>query len=216
MAARTDDRLAEGLLQNARCTRELALTLVGDPWVAEDLVQDTWVAALAHRPAADRSLRPWLATVLRNFARSEQRRAATRPAVEEFEIGIAEAGKYQLVLMCFGDGEGWLVLDEIQVGPDLQPWSLQLATGSLEIEGVDPEAFDVDIPPFAFLWDGPGDLHFVSLPMPTSAGCTLKTVPAGKGALVRPSMGTILDPSAWEVALDVEIPRGETVRVKSP
>ena len=49
-------------------------SLVRDGHAAEDLVQETWLAALRARPAEDRPLRPWLGNVLRNFARQRARR----------------------------------------------------------------------------------------------------------------------------------------------
>lgn len=69
----------EALLAHAGWLRQLAASLVGDPGTADDVVQDTWLAALRHPPALDRPLAPWLARVARNFAfrrrRSERRRA---------------------------------------------------------------------------------------------------------------------------------------------
>lgn len=58
--------------------RALARALVRGDADADDLVQDTAVAALEHPPALDRPVRPWLAAVLRNrrkqLHRSEERR----------------------------------------------------------------------------------------------------------------------------------------------
>lgn len=60
--------------------RSLALRLVRDAARADDLVQETFLAALEQRPSAGRSLRPWLRSVLtRRFAfglRSDERRRA--------------------------------------------------------------------------------------------------------------------------------------------
>ncbi len=53
--------------------RALARSLVHGDADAEDLVQDTALAALAHPPATDRPVRPWLATVLRNRWRMRHR-----------------------------------------------------------------------------------------------------------------------------------------------
>jgi RNA polymerase sigma factor (sigma-70 family) len=73
------ERLAlEELLADAGWAHELARALVGDPALADDLVQDAWIAALRHPPEAGRPARPWLARVIANLARnrwrSEQRR----------------------------------------------------------------------------------------------------------------------------------------------
>lgn len=82
MSAGTEQLDADLLLQHASSIRQLALRLVRDPAEAEDLVQDTWAAALSHAPSTTRSLRPWLGTVLRNLARRAQRRSAARPGAE--------------------------------------------------------------------------------------------------------------------------------------
>ena len=55
----------EDLLAQASWTRSLARRLIQDVAEAEDLAQDTLAAALTHRPATNRALRPWLATVMR-------------------------------------------------------------------------------------------------------------------------------------------------------
>ncbi|HJZ86541.1 MAG TPA: sigma-70 family RNA polymerase sigma factor [Polyangia bacterium] len=59
----------EELLTHAAWLRRLAASLVGPARDADDLAQDTWVAALRRPPRGDRPLRPWLAAVLRNFLR---------------------------------------------------------------------------------------------------------------------------------------------------
>ncbi len=64
----------EELLAHAQWVRRLALQLVGDPNAADDVVQDTWLAALDRPPESARTpLRAWLATVVRNFARRRVR-----------------------------------------------------------------------------------------------------------------------------------------------
>lgn len=63
---------ADQLLAEAAWLRRLALRLV-DPGSAEDVVQDTWEAALKARPESDRPLRPWLGTVMRNLVSNRAR-----------------------------------------------------------------------------------------------------------------------------------------------
>jgi RNA polymerase sigma factor (sigma-70 family) len=58
--------------------RALARSLVHGDTEADDLVQDTAVAALEHPPATDRPVRPWLAAVLRNRWRMDRRASARR------------------------------------------------------------------------------------------------------------------------------------------
>jgi RNA polymerase sigma-70 factor (ECF subfamily) len=72
----------EQLLEHASWAHRLARSLVGEA-AAEDLVQDTWLAALRRPPSGDRPLRPWLGTVLGNLARERARRRSRRQAREE-------------------------------------------------------------------------------------------------------------------------------------
>ena len=78
----------ETLLAQREWVRWLARTLAADESRADDLEQETWLAAVERPPTSDRSIRGWLATVLRraaskgrrSAARSERReRAAARP-----------------------------------------------------------------------------------------------------------------------------------------
>ncbi len=57
--------------------RRLAFALVRDAAAAEDISQEAWLAAHAHAPA-DRPLRPWLGTVVRNLVRMRLRSDARR------------------------------------------------------------------------------------------------------------------------------------------
>jgi len=72
----------ETLLQHAGWLRALAARLVRDPHGAEDLVQETWIAALEKPPEARTPLGPWLARVLRNLARNARRGEERRHARE--------------------------------------------------------------------------------------------------------------------------------------
>src|SRR5262245_4896736 len=81
----------ESLLADDRWIRRLAGKLVADPAVAEDLVQETWVAALASRRAVPG--RPWLGRVLRNtwkdLLRSRSRRDRRERAAARDEATAA-------------------------------------------------------------------------------------------------------------------------------
>ncbi len=66
-------RRTEALLEHAAWIRELARALVRDPDRAEDVAQQTLVAAWKHAPLDGRGLRGWLTQVVRNFARVEAR-----------------------------------------------------------------------------------------------------------------------------------------------
>lgn len=73
------------LLEHAAWLRKLASSLVGDGAAVDDLVQETYVAALRRPPTTDRPIRPWLRRVLSNAARfrwrSERNRAQRESAV---------------------------------------------------------------------------------------------------------------------------------------
>ncbi|MEM9802252.1 MAG: sigma-70 family RNA polymerase sigma factor [Planctomycetota bacterium] len=75
------DRLADELLRHGPFLRRLARSLVRDEHAAEDLVHDTWLAALRGAPAGSRDLRAWLATVLQRRATSRLR--SQRSATDE-------------------------------------------------------------------------------------------------------------------------------------
>jgi RNA polymerase sigma factor (sigma-70 family) len=76
----------EALLAHADWLRRLAAGLVRGDGDAEDLVQETWLAALRSPPDAEGSPRGWLAEVLRN-ARRMRARADGRRGRREAELG---------------------------------------------------------------------------------------------------------------------------------
>jgi RNA polymerase sigma-70 factor (ECF subfamily) len=69
---------AAALIEHVDWMRALARCLVRDVADAEDLVQETYLAALASPPAGDRPARPWLSQVLRNALRTGLRRRTRR------------------------------------------------------------------------------------------------------------------------------------------
>src|SRR5262245_6538286 len=73
----------ELLLRESAWLRRLAGSLAADPAAADDLAQDTWVAALEHPSRAfGEGARAWLATVARNLVRAGGRRRANESARE--------------------------------------------------------------------------------------------------------------------------------------
>ena len=76
----------ESLLTNDRFVRGVARGLITDAATVDDVVQDTWWAAITRRPDSDRPLLPWLATVARNFALKARRGEMRR---HNREIGAA-------------------------------------------------------------------------------------------------------------------------------
>lgn len=86
----TNEVTAQALLEQSEWMRTLARALVRDSGAAEDLVQDTWLAALRRGPDAARDLRPWLGKVMRNFARERFR---SRRRGEAREADVARRGR---------------------------------------------------------------------------------------------------------------------------
>ncbi len=72
----------EALLREAAWIRSLARALTANSVLAEELEQEVWVAALRSRATLRGGLRPWLAQVMRNAARSIARSDRARGARE--------------------------------------------------------------------------------------------------------------------------------------
>jgi len=68
----------EVLLSHADFVRGLARSLLRDPAAAEDAAQDALLRALERPPRVETSLRSWLHSVTRNFARQDARGAGRR------------------------------------------------------------------------------------------------------------------------------------------
>ncbi len=69
----------ERLLAHADWLKGLARALTRDANEADEVEQETWLAALSHPPARERGdVRAWLATVARNLVRRRRRAAARR------------------------------------------------------------------------------------------------------------------------------------------
>lgn len=87
----------EDLLRHSGWVRGLARRLAADESAAEDLVQETWLAALRRPPRAAEAAPAWLARVLRNAAASlhrgegHRRRREERAAQAEAQPAVAES-----------------------------------------------------------------------------------------------------------------------------
>ncbi|MDB4960429.1 MAG: hypothetical protein JWP01_428 [Myxococcales bacterium] len=80
----------EKLLEHAAWLRRLAYSLVRDEAAADELVQDTWLAALRQPPDLNRPARPWLRRVITNVARFRWRTEKHRAARELSMAAVAE------------------------------------------------------------------------------------------------------------------------------
>jgi len=78
MTSQSHSPSPEDLLAHAEWARALARRLVGDASTADDVVQDTWVAALRRPPRAGDPVRPWLGRVLANVVHQRQRAEGRR------------------------------------------------------------------------------------------------------------------------------------------
>ena len=87
----TEDAIqpVESLLRHTAWLRALARSLVGAA-AADDLVQETFIAALRSPPAAERPARPWLARVMCNLTRMRYR-TDSRRARREAQVGAPAA-----------------------------------------------------------------------------------------------------------------------------
>jgi RNA polymerase sigma-70 factor (ECF subfamily) len=93
------DAPLDSLLERSTWTRELARRLVRDADEADELVQQTWVAALEKPPSRSIPIKSWIAGVMRNLARegrrgdarrTERERAAARGEVDCSREGLVE------------------------------------------------------------------------------------------------------------------------------
>ncbi|MEW6744730.1 MAG: sigma-70 family RNA polymerase sigma factor [Planctomycetota bacterium] len=73
---------ADLLLSHAAFLRRLARTLIADEHLADDVVQQTWLAAFEKPPRSEGALRAWLSRVARSVATQIGRRERQRPRVE--------------------------------------------------------------------------------------------------------------------------------------
>ena len=81
----------EQLVTDSGWLRRLAVALVRDEATADDVVQDTYAIAATQAPTDGRPLRPWLARVLSNRARTATRSARRRRGREEAFGELAQA-----------------------------------------------------------------------------------------------------------------------------
>jgi RNA polymerase sigma-70 factor (ECF subfamily) len=87
----------ETLLTHADWVRALAGRLVADPARADDVAQETWLAALEHPPRDARNLKGWLRAIVRNTARElgrgEKRRTQREQAVARPEASVPSSAE---------------------------------------------------------------------------------------------------------------------------
>jgi RNA polymerase sigma factor (sigma-70 family) len=112
-----EDRISpEALLAHAGWVRDLARGLLRDPHSADDVVQETWLAALRRAPEDSSRLASWLARVARNFAgkriRGDARRAGHERLAPEREPAPSPADLFERAALHREIVEAVLALDE--------------------------------------------------------------------------------------------------------
>ncbi len=80
----------EDLLSHAPWLRQVARTLVREPGVADDVLQETWLTALRSPPAEADNLRGWLGRTLQNLVRQRARSERSRSQRERTERGAGQ------------------------------------------------------------------------------------------------------------------------------
>ena len=112
-----DSEITPQYEEHAGFVRRLARSLVRDESRADDVVQETWLAALEEPPrSTGDGLRGWLATVARNLARkagrgdSRRKNRETSVARREATASVADTAERQEMLRLLTDGV--LSLDE--------------------------------------------------------------------------------------------------------
>jgi len=109
----TEAHYTDVLLDQTGWIRKLARSLVSDPNVADDLVQETVVSALQHQPDTGRPVRAWLATVLRNHlgkyrateahrVQRQQAASSREPPSSTYEVVAKAAVQRDLVQAVLG------------------------------------------------------------------------------------------------------------------
>ena len=101
MPSGSRDLNLQDLLAHGDWLNRLARQLAGSHAEADDLLQDTWLAALRSPPNPGRPPRPWLAKVMQNLRRMYWRGAERRRSREGFAapaLGETQAPDTQLLV----------------------------------------------------------------------------------------------------------------------
>ncbi|HTR56302.1 MAG TPA: sigma factor [Kofleriaceae bacterium] len=87
-----DTPTAEQLLADAAWLKRLVVTLAGNEIDADDLVQESWLAAWRRKVDPTRPLRPWLSKVVRDLAGMKRRSDHRRTSREAEAAGDEQCG----------------------------------------------------------------------------------------------------------------------------
>lgn len=84
MTDESPSRAPDSLLRQSAFVRSVARALLRDEHTSDDVVQDTWLAAMKNPPQNSETTGAWLSTVVRNFVRKMHRTRTRRSAREEW------------------------------------------------------------------------------------------------------------------------------------
>lgn len=89
-----ESRFVEATMPHADVLYNVALRMVGDPCLAEDVVQETYLAAFRSFDGyRGGSIRSWLVAICLNTARTHHRRRRARPS-ERYDIDLTDAASH--------------------------------------------------------------------------------------------------------------------------
>jgi RNA polymerase sigma-70 factor (ECF subfamily) len=130
----------ETLLAHTAWVRALAQRLVRDPERADDLVQETWLAAMTRPPTDRTNPRGWLRAVLRNVFRQD-RRAEARRLERERDVARPECQESEVL------GRARTHRDLVDVLTELdEPFRTTLLLRYFDDLGIDAIAARLEVP----------------------------------------------------------------------
>ena len=132
MRSRPDSDLRRDLAREAPYLRRFARSLVSDPAIADDLVQDTLERAISrgHLFDSTRALRPWLFRILRNLSISQYRQTQRRGVHVELDTVI------ETVLATDPVRDGGLMVHDISKALDMLPYDQREVLVLVALEGM--------------------------------------------------------------------------------
>ncbi len=171
---------------------------------------------------------PWKVTLLPSGAtrwNTGDHPSTTLGLDGRFTLRTRKPGAYDLLFAAPGDeGEVTRLMAPIELDRGERDFSLDLTTGTVTIENVDPWPGNDDEPSVRRLhflvWERDGVRAIVPIGGDETRRCTVPQVPAGHLRVCRLGLAELSqpepDPSRWPTVATVELPAGERVTVRLP